>query len=303
MNGKLSDNKRRMAYLGLVFVILVWGVFPLITLFFYDYYSPTMRLAFTSLISAVALLFISRKKLKMLDKSYFMLAIPTGVAMSLADISQKIGLKYTTPTHYAFLENLSCIVVPVLMILFIKKLPSLLTIVASLLCLISSFALTGMSGNMEGVYWYGDLLCALAGVFYGINIAATGAFGLKMYAPLYLMIQMFTESVVSFVGALALDVTGVEKIVFNFDWRLIAANIVTVLIGSTLCWLIRTNCIKHVGPSVVAIMMPFSSVVTTVCSILLGRDKLSAGLIIGVILGLAAILLSGFADRPKPSRD
>lgn len=302
MDENLSVNKRRSAYLGLVFVILVWGVFPLITLFFYDYYSPTMRLAFTAIISAVALLFISRKKLKMLDKSYFALAIPTGISMSLADIVQKIGLKYTTPTHYAFLENLSCIVVPILLIFFVKKLPRPITIVASVLCLLSSFALTGMSGDMEGVYWYGDLLCALSGLFFGINIAATGAFGMKMYTPLYLMIQMFTEAVFSFIGALILDAAGIEKIVFNFDWRLILANVVTVLIGSTLCWLIRTNAIKHVGASVVAVMTPFSSVVTTVCSIILGKDKISVGLVLGVILGLAAILLSSFADRPKPSR-
>ena len=160
-----------------------------------------------------------------------------------------------------------------------------------------------MSGNMEGVYWYGDLLCALSGLFFGINIAATGVYGIKMYTPLYLMIQMFTEAIFSFVGSLALDVTGIEKIVFNFDWRLIIANIVIVLLGSTLCWLIRTNAIKYVGPTVVAVMTPFASVVTTVLSIMLGKDKISAGLILGVILGLAAILLSGFADRPKTSKE
>lgn len=300
---EISSKKRRSAYLGLIFVILVWGCLPLITLYFYKYYSPTIRVAFTAMISGLALLIISRKKLKMLDKSYFALAIPTGIAMSLADIVQKIGLKYTTPTHYAFLENLSCIVVPILLIFMLKKRPSFLAIVASLLCLLSSFALTGMSGNMEGVYWYGDLLCALSGLFFGINIAATGVYGIKMYTPLYLMIQMFTEAIFSFVGSLALDVTGIEKIVFNFDWRLIIANIVIVLLGSTLCWLIRTNAIKYVGPTVVAVMMPFASVVTTVLSIMLGKDKISAGLILGVILGLAAILLSGFADRPKTSKE
>ena len=303
MDEKTSNSKRRAAYLGLVFVILVWGCFPLITLYFYQYYSPTIRVAFTALISGSALLLISRKKLKLINKSYFALAIPTGIAMSLADIVQKIGLQYTTPTHYAFLENLSCIVVPILLIFMVKKLPSLITIIASLLCLLSSFALTGMSGDMEGVYWYGDLLCALSGLFFGINIAATGAYGMKMHTPLYLMIQMFTEAVFSFIGSLILDATGIEKIVFNFDWKLVLANIVIILLGSTLCWLIRTSAIKYVGPTVVAVMTPFASVVTTVLSIMLGKDKISVGLILGVIFGLAAILLSGFGDRPKPSRE
>ena len=295
----VADKNKCLAYLGLIFVILIWGISPLITLHFYKYYSPTIRISFGSLTSAIALLIISRKKLKFLNKTYFIIAIPTGFFMSLADIVQKIGLQYTTPTHYAFLENLSVIVVPVLLIFFLKKKPSFLTIFAAILCLFSSFILTGMTTDTNGVCVVGDLLCALAGIFYGVNIAGTGAFTKKLHTPLYLTIQMFTEVIASFVGAIIFDVTEIEKIMFDFDWRLILANIIIVFITSTICWLIRTNAMKVVDATAVAIMMPFSSVVTTILSILTGNDTLTANMTVGVILGLIAIILSGLGDRQE----
>ena len=297
-----TSNKKYMAYLGLVFVILVWGIGPLITLRFYRYYSPTIRIAFGDTVSILALLLICRKKLHLLDKNYLRVAIPTGFFMALANILQKIGLQYTTPSHYAFLENLSCIAVPVLMFVLTKKKPGVLTVIAALLCLVSSFILSGMSARSDGVSAVGDLLCALAGILYGVNIAGTGAYAKKFFAPLYLLIQMATELVVSFVGAWALHGTGVERIQFTPDWRLLLANAVFVLISSTLCWVIRTNAMKRVDATVVAVMMPFSSVVTTVASVLLGSDTLSWNLVIGALLGLVAIILSGFGDRKQEEK-
>lgn len=298
-DASVAVENKRWAYIGLTFVILVWGSHPLITLQFYQYYSPTIRIAFTSLISGLLLLFIARKKLHLLNRQYFKIAVSTGFFMSIANIVQKIGLQYTTPTHYAFLENLSCIIVPVLLILFIKKKPGFLTICSALLCLFSSFILTGMSADSGNVHWVGDLLCALSGIFYGVNIAGTGAFAKNMYAPLYLAIQMFTEVIVSFVGAMILSITNIEPILFCFDWRLILANVALAFFSSTLCWLIRTNAIKHVDASVVAVISPFSSVITMVLSVLTGNDMLSVNLVAGAALGLIAIILSGLGDRLK----
>ncbi|MBQ8606364.1 MAG: DMT family transporter [Clostridia bacterium] len=290
-------SSKKSAYAGLIFVIFVWGISPLLTLEFYKYYSPTIRITFSSLICSVALLLISHKKLKLLNSDYLKVAIPTGFFMALANILQKIGLQYTTPTHYSFLENLSVLVVPILLIFFIKKKPSVLTVLGAVLCLISSFILSGMFSDKSDISLVGDILCALAGILYGVNIAATGAFAKKLYTPLYLMVQMFTEVVVSFIGSIALDLVNIEKITFSLNIWVAVANVVVVFITSTLCWLIRTNAMKKVDATVVAVMMPFSSVVTTIVSIIADKDTLSITLVIGVLLGLTAIILSGLGDR------
>lgn len=297
-----AGQNKMLSYGSLVLVILLWGIAPFISLYYYDFYSPTIMIAFVALVSATALLLLSLKDLNLLSKTYFKVAIPTAFFYATANILQKIGLQYTTPTRYSFLENLSCVVVPLLLFLFIKKKPSFLTVLASLLCLFSTFILNGMAADGGSAIGLGEVLCGLAGIFYGVNIAAAGAFAKKLHAPLYLMIQMFVEAIISFLAAIAfsrITIGGVplEPTKFSFDLWTMLGRIVTTLFFSTFCWVLRTNAMKSVDPSAVAVMMPFSSVVTTVISICTGSDTLSFNLVIGVTLGLVALILSGFGDK------
>ncbi len=296
----MSEMGKGRAYAGLIFVIFIWGISPLVTLYFYDFFSPTIRISIGAAVSGIAMLLISLPQRRLLDKSYFKIAVPTGACVAIANILQKIGLQYTTPTHYAFLENLSVVLVPVLLFLLTRKKPNALTITASFLCLVSSMILTGMLTGGATVNWTGDLLCALAGLFYGVNIAVTGTYAKRFFVPLYLTIQILVEALISFVSALVFDAVGIEEILFTPDLLPILLNVGFVLISSTLGWLIRTNAMKKVDPTVVAVMMPFSSVVTTIASIFMGKDTVSYTLIIGAVLGFVAIILSGLGDRtPK----
>ena len=294
----MPKNKKTAAYLGLSFVILLWGIAPLLTLWFYQWFSPTARVAFGSLTSGLAMLLISCRRLRLLTRRYFLLAVPTGVALGTADILQKIGLQYTTPTNYAFLENLSVVVVPFILFLLIKKRPRPLTLVAVFLCLLSSLILTGVLTEGGGAS-YGDILCALAGVFYGVNIAVTGTYAKDVCVPIYLSIQLLTVSALGFCSAFVLDGLGIEPLLFTPRIGILLLLIGYVLISSTLGWLIRTAAMKVVDPTVVAVMMPFSSVVTVLASVVVGTDTLSPSLLIGAALGLVAILLSGLAERNK----
>ena len=141
---KLLDNKKSIAYFGLIFVVLIWGTAPLTTKYFLDYYSPTFGVAWGALFSTIVLAIMFRKRLKEINLDYFKVAIPLGICYTGADLMQKIGLQYTTPTIYSFLENLSCIVVPFLTWWFIKKKPAILQIVGSMICLLSAFVLSGL---------------------------------------------------------------------------------------------------------------------------------------------------------------
>ena len=120
-NKNKASNKKTLAYLMIVVVLFLWGITPTINKYMNTKYSVALRLAIIALISSVSLLIICWKKLKQLNASYFKTAIPTGIFVSLASLLQKIGLWYTTPAKYAFLENLSCVVVPLILFFTIKK--------------------------------------------------------------------------------------------------------------------------------------------------------------------------------------
>ena len=296
------ENKKRMSYFGLIFVMFVWGTGPLTSKYFLDYYSPTFGVAWSSMISVLALAVLLRKKLKNITKDYFKVAIPLGIFYTTANLSQKIGLQYTTPTVYSFLENLSCIVVPFLMWWFVKKKPTILQVVGGMVCLASAFVLSGLgSSNEKFSFGIGEILCALSGIFYGVNIAGTSAFTKKFDSALYIMLLLAVESILSFIVSILfhfIEINGapIEVIAFSWDPALLLARTAIVLISSTLCWVIRTSSMKHVDATVVAVMMPFSSIIAGVLSVFIGMDELTLDLVLGAFLGFVAMIICAFGD-------
>lgn len=299
---KTSSGKRLIAHGGIFLVILLWGLSPIFTSDLLSYYSGGIYSFITSLISAVVLLLLCIPKLKLINRTYFLVAVPTGFFLALANLLQKIGLQYTTPTQYAFLENLSCVIVPILLFLFIRKKPGVLTVTASLLCLAGCFVLSGLDLSGGGVsFGIGEILCALAGILYGVNIAATGVYAKKMNAVVYLMIQMWVNVVVAGIVAIVLDKVEIggakiEPIAFSWNWKHLLALAVLVILVNTSGWVIRTVALKFISPSVVAIDMPFSSVVTGVVAICVGKDRLTPALLLGGVIILVAVILSSFDD-------
>ena len=295
-------NKKTMSYLGLFFVIFFWGTGPLVNKFYLKYYSPTLAFAWTSMVSALILAIVFRKKIKHINKDYFRVAIPLGFFYTAAELSQKIGLKFTTPTVYSFLENLSCIVVPFLVWLFAKKKPSVSHILGGFICLASAFVLSGFKSFGEAFsLGIGEILCALAGLLYGVNIAGTGAFTKKFDSALYIMILLAVSSILGFLVSIAFNyitINGVAIETIKFSWNpvLLFSRIGYVMIAVSLCWIIRTNSMKYIDAAVVAVFMPLSAVVTSFLSILFGMDELSSNLIIGAALGVISMIICSFGD-------
>lgn len=291
-----------MSYIGLVFVIFIWGCCPLVTLQLYKFYSPTIRVCFSEFVLIIAYLLISGRNIKNFNLDYIKIGVPTGFFLALANITQKIGLVYTTPARYAFLENLSCISVPILMFILVKKKPKPMTAIACLVCLLSTFILNDVSLT-DSSWGIGEILCAASGLLYGFNIAGTGIYAKKLNVSLYLAVQSATSFIVSLITTVALHFTinpatnkPIEKIMFSFKPEHIIFVILFVLVGSALCWIIRTNALKYIDARIVAVISPFSAVITGVLSVLSGTDTLDLNLALGCGLGLLAIFMSSYDD-------
>ena len=162
-----------------------------------------------------------------------------------------------------------------------------------MLCLGGVFVLCG--GNLEGGLGPGVILCALAGVFYSVNIAGTGIYAKRLDTGLYLLVQFAVQFVVS----ATYSILFIKEPQFSFHPLHLGALAGTVLLSTVLCWIIRTACLKKLDPSFIAVAMPFSSVVTGVISVLTGADTLSLALIGGAVLIFAAIMISGLADSKQ----
>ncbi|MBO5946210.1 MAG: DMT family transporter [Clostridia bacterium] len=299
-DSKAPTRGQSFYYAGLITVIFIWSVSPVINPYIYVDISPTIASFITGLVSVLSLIPIAIKNFSHFNARLLKVAIPTGIINSVASLIQKIGLLYTTPSRYAFLENISCVIVPILMFILVRKKPTVTKIISSLICLFGCFLLSG-AGSGGGGIGIGEILCALAGILYGINIAITATFAARIYAPLYIFIHMAVHTVTSGISAIALDVITfngepISEAYFEWNFALIALLVVVSLLSNTFCWIVRTNVMKHIDATVVAIMMPFSAVITGVLSVLLGMDTISPSLIFGAIAMLIATILSGLSD-------
>ena len=309
MKKDLFKSKKLVAYLMLILVIFTWGVSPPLNYMLNNDYSVAFRTAVVALISAISITLVCIKRLKFLSVEYFKRAVITGIFLSLASLVQKIGLLYTTPTKYAFLENLSVVVVPIVLFFTIRKKPSLLTIIAIVLCLVGMFILTGMDFSGNSFYFgIGELLCSLAGVLYGVNIAYTGIVIKKLDTLLYLFVQLWTGVIISFLSAFLLSIikidgVPIETIKFSFDVGGLLLIVLLAIVFNVLCWFLRTYAMKYVNPNAVSIMMPFSAVVTGIISVVLGMDTLTFSFVVGGVISLIAIILSGNADVKESKKE
>ena len=285
------------SYAALLAVISVWGITPIFNKFIYNYYSPTVCSTVSSLVALVGMLLISVGQLKSFNKDYLRIALPTGLCNAVASLLQKIGLEHTTPSSYAFLENLSCVAVPILAFIFFKRRPAPMKLVAGVVCLVGCLVLSGLGadGFSLGI---GDILCAAAGLLYSVNITVTGVYAERFVARLYVLVHMAVQLPVSLAATLILDVMlgGAEMAPASLEiWPLVAIAAMT-LISNVLCWTLRTSAMKRVDPTAVAVIMPLSAVVSGALSVLAGMEELTASLVLGGSVCLVAAALSGLSD-------
>lgn len=301
--GETIARKTVLAYLGLCAVVLIWGLSPILVKRLYGSYSPTLRLTVSFAVMIPIYLILSRKRLRELDRSYLRIGIPTGLTLALAELMQKIGLQYTTPAKMSFLENLSCVTVPLFVWLLIRKKPTTVAFFSAGLCLVGAFVLNGFSIGERMTWGIGELLCAGAGLCYGFNIAVTGLYAKKFFTPLYLLVQFVVQFIVSFCSMLVLDRISIEPIRYSFKPELLLFLVSVSLVSFGLGHLIRTNCMKYVDPNRVSVIMPFSSVLTSVFSVWIGTDLASPRVVVGGLLCVLAILLPSLTDRRATDKE
>ena len=284
-----------MYYLALAFVIIVWGLDPVVLNKLFDYYSATALNVIFTFGSAVLFLVLSMSKKIKLDKHILKIVIPISIISSVAMMMQRIGLQYTTPSSYAFLEHLSCVATPVAVFMFAKKRPCNSEIVAAIVCLFGCFVFCGTSTAELGG-GIGNVLCAGAGILVGVSTAATAIFASKIDSALFVTIYMWIYFVSSAIGAIVLNELSIDNVpleAFRFSFEplplILAISFGLVSIG--LCWLCRTFALKGINPTTVAVVSPVSAILAGAISILMGTDKLTVNFAVGALLiSLATII-------------
>ena len=303
---KLHLPKIALAYIALAVVVLTWSFAPILANMkvVKDNYSPGMIIAVRSLFATLALLTINIGNLKKIDKEHFKVAVPSGIILAAAMLAQMVGYRYgADPGAAAVLENLALIVIPIMLYICVKEKPTWTKILAAGLCFIGSaiIALAGSEGNLFSVSLGKWLACA-AGILYGINFVITGVYAKKLNSSAFILIQVAIQMVVAFVYSLVFErifLASENVFAYSLAWKPLLAMAVLGVFATGICWTLRAYCLKWIPVMVVSIIMPLSTVLTGVWSVIGGMESVTWELLVGAVIVIVAILLAETGDKKK----
>lgn len=284
-------------YAALLFVVFFWGCSSIIYSSLYKYYSASVLSAIMTFFSFLFFLFLSRKRFAKFDARYLKFGLPACLLSSFAGVMQRIGLQYTTPAHYAFLEHIACVVVPIAVFLLVRKKPSISQSISVVICLIGCFIISGadFSSAING----GDILCFFAGILYGVSSALIGTYAKELDTVLFMLMYTFFYFLVSLGLALTMDnilINGVpmEKASYSLYLPLLLAVMVIGVVDIGICWFLKNLAVQRIDPTTVATISPFSAVIAGSLSVVLQIEQISPRLVIAGVLIMFATLLPEF---------
>lgn len=291
-------KKRVLSLLGLIIVVILWGIAPVVSKYLFDnnFYSPALLVAVRGLLACIAMLvfILITKGFKDVNKAY-LICIPAGIFLGLAYLFQFIGLDSTTPAKNTFLESISCIAVPICLFILIREKPTIASICAAVACLIGSFVLCGKGWNFSEMFTsptIGDILSAIGGIFFGIDIAFTKVFAKNKNPFVYVFFQLVILTIMSFAYALPFE----KGLAFSWAFPNLMILVFLGVICTAVCWVLRTISIKNVSAVTCAVLMPMAAVIATVTSIICRTEQFSWNVVAGGLIITLAIVISGVFD-------
>ena len=293
-----------VALLVLIAVVAIWGIAPVVSKAIFDdgVYSPGVLIALRGLSAVIAMAILINKNFKKVNKSY-LICIPAGLILAAAYIFQFVGLKYTVPSKNTFLENISCITIPLFMFLFVREKPTWYSLVSAGICVIGSLVLVGHGFNFltffESGNLLGDGLSAIGGLFFGLDIAFTKVFCKNKDPLLYVFFQLCVLTVVSFGYAFIFEGAVFKEFAISYNILDILQVVFLGVICTAVCWAARAWAMKYISAVTVSVLVPLSAVICSALSIALKMEEFTMNLLVGGLIILLSIAVSAIFDYRK----
>ena len=295
----MRENRTKvLACLALVAVVITWGMSPVLSKYMLNSYSPGVKRLLDAIFATTALGLICNKQITKIDKSVLKISLFVGACFGLGMLLEGVALNFTTPAKSSFFGNATCITVPLFVALFTRKAPSVVKILAGLVC-VAGFGVIVFGDTLQGgvpSFAPGDALTLLSSVFYGATTAAIGTWGKKMNS----MVVTFLEFCVT-IPLCAAYVFLFEDVSFSWNIRDLAIVAAAAVMVQGVCWLLRNFAVRYLDAGLVAIIASFSTVVSGTVSVLTGMDTFSWNLVAGGVICVLAAILSGLASKQKKS--
>ena len=288
-----SKKLNLIGQLLLILATVAWGTSFFILKETIETVNELFVLAIRFLISGVLLGVIFYKKFKKLSKTSITRGLILGIILSLAYVIQTYGLKLTTPSRNAFLTSSYCVMVPFIVWIMTRRAPKLYNVISAVLCLVG-IGFVSFSSKLELGFEYliGDMLTLVCAVFYGLQLIFIDKYQQSGEDNVTLLvIELLTVGIVC--GALSLIVElpfRPQGFILNLEQILKIGYLTIVCTLFAQLFLIYGQ--KHTTVNQSSIILSLEAVFGALFSVVLGNEKLTAGLIIGFVIIFVAMIIN-----------
>lgn len=240
-------------------------------------------------IATVALWLMFPRAVSKVSRERWRPALVLGGLYGVAQILQTAGLAHTPASVSGFITGLYVVCTPLFAALLLRQRIGPVTWGAVVLAMAGLAVLT-LSGFSVG---YGEALTFVSALLYALHIVGLGAWSNAREAMGMTIIQLAVITVVCFVA------TAPDGIVLPSEPRDWLSVVYMAVFAAALALAGQTWAQAHLPPTRSAIIMSMEPVFAAVFAVLLGGESLTARMLVGGAMVLAAMLIVELVPRRK----
>lgn len=281
MNKNIRSISAKAALFG---AALIWGSSFLIVKNSMDAMQPHTLIAMRFTIGCLLLSIIFHKRLKKINKEYFIKGGIIGTFLFLGYSLQTIGITDTTPGKNAFLTAIYCVIVPFLFWAVDKKKPDAFNIIAAFTSVVG-IGLVSLSGNFT--IRMGDSITLLGGIAYAAQVVAIAKFAKEKDPILLTIIQFGYTAVYAWIVSLLF-----EDFPRQLNSQTFFGLLYLAVFATAVAILFQNIGQKYTNPAPAAIIMSLESVFGVLFSVIFYHEQITLKLFFGFLLIFIAVIIS-----------
>jgi drug/metabolite transporter (DMT)-like permease len=280
----------RVATLLLVSVTAVWGSTFFLIRDLVEQVPSADFLAVRFGIAAVVMAAVFRRQLLALTRREVGIGVGLGVVYGLAQLLQTVGLEHTDASVSGFVTGTYVVLTPVFgAVLLRDRLPWSTWLAVALAT--GGLAVLSLRGVSVG---YGEMLTLAAAALYALHILGLGHWSTPGSATGLATVQAFVITAVTFVAAVPDGVTLPQD---GGQW---ASLLYMALVAGAVALWAQTWAQSHLTATRAAIVMTMEPVFAAFFAVLFGGESLTARMLVGGGLVLAAMYVVELLGRRPP---
>ena len=275
------------ALLGLLGVCIIWGSTFVVVKDAVERMPVMDFLAWRFGIAAIVMAIARPQAVRALDPIARRHGFYLGLALAAGYVAQTFGLERTPATVSGFITGLFVVFTPLFVAIFLRRRVDTTSWVGVAIAT-AGLALLSLHGLSVGSGEAITLLCAIA---FALHVVGLGAWSTAQDAYGLAVVQLLTVALISALAAAP------DSLAPPPDAAVWGAIALTALAATAIGFFVQTWAQAHLAPTRAAVVMTMEPVFAGVFGVAFGGDDLTARVVFGGLLVLAAMLLVELGPR------